>query len=75
MPRAEPMRNWPPTRAATCMPAMTCGADPVLKRHLNAATKNTQMHFQIRHHSVYRYSQAVRLGPQLLRFHPRGIET
>lgn len=29
------------------------------------------MKFTIRHHTVYRYSHPVRLGPQLLRFHPR----
>ena len=29
------------------------------------------MHFTIRHHSHYRYSQPVRLSPQRLRFHPR----
>jgi transglutaminase-like putative cysteine protease len=29
------------------------------------------MHFNIRHHTVYRYSRPVQLGPQLLRFHPR----
>jgi len=29
------------------------------------------MRFTIRHHTVYRYSHPVRLGPQLLRFHPR----
>ena len=29
------------------------------------------MKFAIRHHTVYRYSHPVRLGPQLLRFHPR----
>jgi transglutaminase-like putative cysteine protease len=29
------------------------------------------MHFTIRHHTHYRYSQAVRLSPQRLRFNPR----
>lgn len=29
------------------------------------------MHFTIRHHTLYRYSGPVQLGPQLLRFHPR----
>lgn len=29
------------------------------------------MLFNIRHHTVYRYSRPVRLDPQLLRFHPR----
>jgi transglutaminase-like putative cysteine protease len=29
------------------------------------------MHFKIRHHTLYHYSQPVQLGPQLLRFHPR----
>jgi transglutaminase-like putative cysteine protease len=29
------------------------------------------MHFNIRHHTVYRYSRPVQLGPQLLRFYPR----
>jgi transglutaminase-like putative cysteine protease len=29
------------------------------------------MKFTIRHHTIYRYSHPVRLGPQLLRFHPR----
>jgi transglutaminase-like putative cysteine protease len=29
------------------------------------------MHFKIRHHTHYRYSHPVRLGPQRLRFHPR----
>ncbi len=29
------------------------------------------MHFTIRHHTHYRYSHPVRLGPQRLRFHPR----
>jgi transglutaminase-like putative cysteine protease len=29
------------------------------------------MKFTIRHHTIYRYSHLVRLGPQLLRFHPR----
>jgi len=29
------------------------------------------MHFNIRHHTSYRYSSSVQLYPQLLRFHPR----
>jgi transglutaminase-like putative cysteine protease len=29
------------------------------------------MHFTIRHHTYYRYSQPVRFSPQRLRFHPR----
>ncbi|WP_455222969.1 transglutaminase family protein [Kaarinaea lacus] len=29
------------------------------------------MHFTIRHHTHYRYSRPVQLGPQRLRFHPR----
>lgn len=29
------------------------------------------MHFKIRHHTHYRYSQPVQLSPQRLRFHPR----
>ena len=29
------------------------------------------MHFNIRHHTLYRYSHPVRLSPQRLRFHPR----
>lgn len=29
------------------------------------------MLFNIRHHTLYRYSRPVQLGPQLLRFHPR----
>lgn len=30
------------------------------------------MHFKIRHHTQYRYSQPVLLGPQQLRFYPRS---
>jgi transglutaminase-like putative cysteine protease len=33
------------------------------------------MHFNIWHHTVYRYSRPVQLGPQLLRFHPRDDGT
>jgi transglutaminase-like putative cysteine protease len=33
------------------------------------------MLFNIRHQTVYRYSRSVRLGPQLLRFHPRDDGT
>jgi transglutaminase-like putative cysteine protease len=31
--------------------------------------------FEIRHHTCYHYSSAVRLGPQWLRFHPRDDAT